>query len=128
MSSYDLRRFSPYEVNMAITLLRRCKEILWGGEGQSSGPHHEKFICHSIRRAEMLTSNGYLAMRVGSKLRVLIMQRLNHYGCLENWLEINYHISARGNMPKTQRTRQAWLDSLIAEFQDLANQQRHGPI
>lgn len=97
-------------------IFRAAKEYLWNGKGQKY-PTESFFICHAIA----LTGADYYQVK---RLTDYIESLLSPASTYEGWLH-HYHpqiyskAEEKGNMiPKLQKARHAWLDSLAKEFKN----------
>jgi hypothetical protein len=77
------------------------------------------FICFALRNVSRDTGD-MVVMAKAEKIKELIMHRLKGCFTLDDWL-VNYaginHYRVSEGVNKMQRTRHAWVDSLIVEFE-----------
>lgn len=77
-----------------------------------------RYICHAILQA-LRASRDDLRLLTGSALRRLIVARMGGLSTLEYWLQEHHGVTLEQcgrQFTKLQRTRRAWIDSLIEEF------------
>lgn len=80
-------------------------------------------ICYAIAKA---VASGRCTGTASMNARSIVMSRLDGHGSILGWLRIQKGLGANAGVKverdqarggkKTQATRHAWLDSLIAEF------------
>lgn len=96
--------------SIKVRIFRKAKELL---KRSRSDRRPSTYICHAIQQAEQLLD----ADLTGLRLRRLILERLDDYYTLDEWLCSKLDIESPLNPNKLQQTRHAWIDSLIAEFE-----------
>ena len=100
-------------------VLKRAKDYLATSEDDYAYTNKEAFICYAIDNAM-----GGRHLKSAGRVRAMIQDRLRPYTVLENWLQGRHNIEriSYGLMrfneyrSQVQRTRHAWVDSMIAEF------------
>lgn len=105
-------------------LLREAKKILAksGRQTPRDGERKHRYICTALREAAK--RGGARTWVIRAKLQGLIHNRLAPHISLEWWMRGEHgvefkHYPERGYIAyssKMQRTRHAWVDSLIEEF------------
>jgi hypothetical protein len=104
------------------TVLKRAKTCLATSADDYMFTNRQAFICYAINNAM-----GIRNYKEGKRVQAMIQARLRPYTALESWLQGNHNIerisydpnSEKFNEYRTQvqRTRHAWVDSMIAEFE-----------
>lgn len=87
-------------------------------------PGRYTYICFAIAES---FSQGLIGSMDGARLKCIIKTRLGECESLEDWLQEHHSIRVMdywrhsqkyaAYRNKMQRTRHAWIDSMIAEFQ-----------
>jgi hypothetical protein len=88
---------------------------------ETAGIWKHEFICHCLDRALV---KGEICQRARDLTEEIIYKRLRECGTLAGWIRTNHpeldmaliHDYNHNLGSKAQRTRKAWLNSLIAEF------------
>lgn len=86
-------------------MLEIIKPHLWDGSIDGAG---QIFLCSAAEDA--------LSFLDANVCKDIFMKRLDGTRTLEIWLYARHGIDAYNNTKKTQATRLAWLNSLIAEY------------
>jgi hypothetical protein len=107
--------------------LKHAKEYLAKNYAEVDSAEKDQFICWAVSEAQR---RRFITDRTEANIKRIIQDRLNagkvRCTTLETWLSVNHgiehpHYDASENakrryVNKIQRTRHAWIDSLIAEF------------
>ena len=110
------------------TVFEHAKRYLAKNYAEIDNEEKEQFICWAISEARI---RRLINDRTESNVKRIIQDRLNagKIRCftLETWLDANHGIKTlrgdtseraeRSYVNKMQRTRHAWVDSMIAEFE-----------
>ena len=106
------------------TVLKHAKKYLAENKSEIGVPGKLEYICFAVNAA-------YNRCNISSedmwRIKDMIAKRLDYHATLEEWLGENHNIHAPKDWPrsnrkhtafvnKLQKTRHAWVDSMIAEF------------
>jgi hypothetical protein len=117
------------EITMKMSkALQQVKKYLRTGE--AGIPIHRDgksyFLCYAAGEAYI---KGKITWRVKELAKVLFLDRLSDCNSLEEWLDFHHGVAVvyygdekyTAFRNKMQRTRHAWIDSMIAEFKANGN-------
>lgn len=96
-------------------VFQTAKKRLWDGEGDWCRTDKEKFICIAIWETPNIPDRDKI------KARRIVENLLGGHDTLEGWLSETHQIRAYNDAQKTQQTRRAWLDHLIAHYKRIGD-------
>jgi len=97
-------------------IFKAAKKHLWSGAGELNGQSKERYICHAI----YWRVTGCSIDKVHHAKKIIALLLEGHY-TLDDWLWANHKINGGDDRRKLQRTRQAWLDHLIAHYESIGD-------
>lgn len=103
---------------LAVQILTKARKHLamTRSEYETRNSKH-RYICHAINQALRASSDDHHL--IGNALRRLIVDRMGGPTVFEDWLQDHHGVTlgqCERQFTKLQRTRRAWIDSLIEEF------------
>ena len=103
---------------LAVQILTKARKHLarTRSEYETRSTKH-RYICHAIHQASLTGSDDHCL--VGNALRRLIVDRMGGPTVFEDWLQEHHGVTneqCKLQFTRLQRTRRAWVDSLIEEF------------